>query len=84
MSNINLNTLSSEANHALLKLDNTLIGTPNYMGIQYFWACDYKYMGVREASPFKLRRIHRLILEAGYAPSDVNETIENIIERVLA
>ena len=34
---INLETITWTATKALLDLDDTFIGTPNYMGITYFW-----------------------------------------------
>lgn len=46
------------------ELDATFIGTPNYMGVAFFWNREYRH-SLRAASHAVRRRIHRSFLRAG-------------------
>ena len=59
------------------KLDKTFIGTPNYMGVDYFWHYEYRHV-LRDASPLKRVRVHHKLLKAGLkvdGSSDLHEAI---------
>jgi hypothetical protein len=60
-----LGATTFEAHHYLRELDKIFIGTPNYMGIAWFWGhCGVKHY-LRDASPIKRRKVHRKWVEAG-------------------
>ena len=61
----------------VLKLDKTFIGTPNYMGVNYFWHHEYRHY-LRDASECKRVRVHHKLLKAGLkvdGSSDLHEAI---------
>jgi len=41
----------------LLELDSSLIGTPDYMGLAYFWHYTYRHY-LRDASPINRHKVH--------------------------
>jgi hypothetical protein len=61
---IDLNVVTSEALGKLNALDATFVGTPNYMGVTYFWGQGPKHY-LREASQAQRRRVHKKWLEQG-------------------
>ena len=61
---INLNAVSLKAFCALDKLDKGFVGTPDYMGLAYFWGSNGCKHYLRDASIAQRKRIHRLWLEA--------------------
>ena len=79
--NLNLNALTMEALIALDQLDKTHVGTPNYMGIAYFWGHGTKHY-LRDATYYQRRRVHRLWLEAGLDLSGETEAHYSIITKV--
>ena len=46
----------------LLNLDDSFIGTPDYMGLAYFWHYDYRHY-LRDASAYQRVRIHKMFLK---------------------
>lgn len=69
---IDLNVVTLEAFGKLNALDDTFIGTPNYMGVAYFWGHGVKHY-LRGASQAQKRRVHKKWLEQGldlYGDSD--------------
>lgn len=62
--NLNTETLTWEASLKLLNLDKTLVRTPDYMGIAYFWHYDFRFH-LRDASYAKRRKIHNQWLKHG-------------------
>lgn len=62
--NLNTETLTWEASLKLLNLDKTLVRTPDYMGIAYFWHHDLRHY-LRDASYAKRRKIHSQWLKHG-------------------
>ena len=60
---INLETITWTATKALLDLDDTFIGTPNYMGITCFWDYEYRHY-LRDASPSQRIEVHKKWLDA--------------------
>ncbi len=63
---IDTDSLTWAATDALLSLDARFIGTPDYMGMAYFWAYEYRYP-MRGASYGERRRVHAALLAAGLA-----------------
>jgi len=61
---INLNTISIKAYGALNDVDKGFVGTPDYMGLAYFWGSNGCKHYLRDASIAQRKRIHRLWLEA--------------------
>tara|TARA_R110001592_G_scaffold195707_1_gene443379 strand:- start:43 stop:336 length:294 start_codon:yes stop_codon:yes gene_type:complete len=62
---INLETITFEAFCELQALDKTFVGTPNYMGVAYFWGSNGCKHYLREVSVAKARKIHTKWLELG-------------------
>ena len=56
--------LTLRAFEALLTLDEKLVGTPDYMGLAYWWDQRSKHV-LRAASPAERKRAHGAILRAG-------------------
>lgn len=77
---INVNMLSDEAIMALLNLDNSFIGTKDYIGLAYFWAHEYRHY-LRDASSSNRRLVHKKLLEAGLKVDEVSDKHEKIINR---
>ena len=61
---MNLNTIPPNAFMAFLKVDATLVGTPDYAGIAYFWNTEYKHQ-MRNTTTAKRRLVHQKFLAAG-------------------
>lgn len=60
---LNTDQLTAAATKALLHLDSSLIGTPDYMGVAYFGA--YEYRDLRALTYEHRRRVHHALLAAG-------------------
>jgi len=74
--------LTFRAFHALRALDHGLIGTPDYLGIAYFWAHEYKFY-LREATQKQRKIVHDLFLKAGLALDGVSPEHAAIVEKQL-
>ena len=61
---LNLDALTFDAYLKLQRLDKTMVRTPDYMGLAYFWHTDFKYH-LRDASYAKRRKIHNQWLSLG-------------------
>lgn len=48
----------------MLRIDGAMVGTPDYMGLAYWWGYAYKF-DLREATPKQRKRAHDAILAAG-------------------
>mgnify|MGYP003129418740 CR=1 FL=1 len=87
---INLETTSYAAWDGIWKLDKSLVGTKNYMGLAFFWDHEIKYW-LRDATIAKRKRIHNLILDSGEEPIEesgikyfqTNDAVRSIVEKVL-
>ena len=64
----------------VLKLDKTFIGTPNYMGVNYFWHHEYRHY-LRDASECKRVRVHHKLLKAGLKVDGCSDLHEAIITK---
>tara|TARA_R110000822_G_C14916238_1_gene450845 strand:- start:239 stop:490 length:252 start_codon:yes stop_codon:yes gene_type:complete len=82
MSRLDTNTMTWEATEALLQLDRTFINTPNYLGVQYFWAYKYRHY-LRDVSSSVRRRIHKKFMSAGLDVGEESEKHLEIIKGVI-
>tara|TARA_R110000824_G_scaffold243273_2_gene431913 strand:+ start:713 stop:973 length:261 start_codon:yes stop_codon:yes gene_type:complete len=80
---INIETLTRDATHAILKLDRNFTGTSDYMGVSYFWAHEYRHTGLRDTSTAKRRRVHTAFLKAGLGVSEASPKHEEIIRGII-
>ena len=85
MNTLNLDIVPLEVFTVLNELDKGYIGTPDYMGIAYFWDFEVKHT-MRELSPAKRKQVHRKLLNAGLLPENgyfpTNAIFEQIINEV--
>tara|TARA_B100000768_G_C11284051_1_gene380702 strand:- start:335 stop:598 length:264 start_codon:yes stop_codon:yes gene_type:complete len=79
---LNLNAMTFEALVALDRLDKTHVGTPNYMGVAYFWGLNGTKHYLRDATAYQRRRVHKLWLEAGLDLTQDTEAHYSIITKV--
>ena len=79
---INLNATTIEAMSAVMDLDRSFVGTPNYMGVAYFWSYSYRHY-LRDASIAMRRRIHNKMLDCGLEVNGESEMHSQIIFRYL-
>jgi hypothetical protein len=61
---LDTNALTWNATKALLALDETFVGTPDYMGLAFFWGQDVKFY-LRDATYAQRRKYHAALLKAG-------------------
>ena len=70
---INLDTATWNATDAIRQLDKSFVGTPDYMGVAYFWSHEFKHW-LRDCTVAERKRVHQLWLknnlsfEAGIDP----------------
>lgn len=75
--------LTTRAFAGLLCLDKGLVGTPDYLGIAYFWGQEYKFY-LREATPKQRKTVHDLLLAAGLALDGDSPEHEAIVKKITA
>jgi hypothetical protein len=85
---INLETLSWNATVALRELDEKFVGTPDYMGVAWFWHHEYRHYlrpndEIGAGTPAKLRRVHKALLKAGLTLNGESDSHDRVIGRVL-
>ena len=76
---INLNTTTFEAGQAVLKLDETFVGTEHYMGVAWCWNYEYRYP-MRDASVATCKAVHAKMLAAGLEVNGCSPAHDEIIE----
>jgi hypothetical protein len=59
-----------------------ILGTPNYMGITYFWPHEYRHY-LRDASPYQRKRVHKKWIDEGLCFSAISQKHFNIIGEIL-
>jgi len=74
--------LSIDATIAISKIDESFIGTDNYMGLAYFWSVDndYKHM-LRDCGPLKRSRIHGELLSLNLSLNGNSEEHHKIFKK---
>lgn len=80
---LDTNDITWPATDALLHLDASFIGTPDYMGVAYFWAYEYR-RPMRGLSYADRRRVHHDLLAAGLVVDGESDAHEAIIGRSLS
>lgn len=79
---LNIDSLPFDAFDQLMQLDRRLVGTPNYMGIAYFWNIEYKHY-LRDCTYAQRRKIHNKFIKAGLHVMTQSEAHDQIILQVL-
>ena len=79
---LNLETITVEAADAIAELDRTFVGTPDYMGIAWFWNYSYRHY-LRDASISQRRRVHQLLVGEGLKVGGESPDHEDIILSVV-
>jgi hypothetical protein len=72
--------ITGEAIAKIMKLDDSFIGTPDYMGITYFWHYDFRHY-LRDSSRYRRRLVHKHMVEAGLAPDGNSPAHYAIVKR---
>jgi hypothetical protein len=72
--------LTHRAYIAVAALDEGLVGTPDYLGLAYWWSHEYKYT-LRDATPTQRKAAHDAILAAGLDLDGVSKQHEAIITK---
>ena len=75
-------TVTAPAYAVLMGIDHTLAGTPDYMGIGYFWHHDYRHL-LRDVTPAVRRRVHRRLLNARLPVGETGPRQEIVILKTL-
>lgn len=75
------NAITWEAFEGLNNLDESFTGTPNHMGIAWFWNHGFRHY-LRDASFSGRRRVHRAFLAAGVEVAGYSEIHIDIVLRV--
>lgn len=74
--------VTSRAYARLDALDSTLIGTPDYLGLAYYWSGEYKHF-LRIATPKQRKLVHDRFLDAKLHLDGVSPQHEAIVKKVL-
>jgi hypothetical protein len=79
---LNTDAISMTAIAGLIELDETLIGTKDYMGVDYFWAHEYRHL--MRPMPYGVRRrVHKALIKAGLDVSGESPEHLEVIYRSL-
>ena len=62
----------------MLRIDHALVGTPDYMGLAYWWDHEYKF-DLREATPKQRKKAHDALLAAGLPLDGVSDEHARVI-----
>lgn len=79
---LDIDSLPFETFDQLVELDRRLIGTPNYMGLAFFWHIEYKHY-LRNCSYAQRRKIHHKLLKHNLKLEGESEAHDQIILQVL-
>lgn len=63
-------------------LDVEFIGTPDYMGLAYFWNHKYRH-SLRDASAMVRCRVHAEFLKYGLAPDGDSKAHNGIVNKIV-
>ena len=61
-------------------IDKKFVGTPNYMGIYWFWNYEFRHV-MRDATPEKTKKVHDAFLSAKLEVSGNSEQHKKIIRK---
>ena len=73
--------LTFRATMILHRIDDSMIGTPDYMGLAYWWANEYKHH-LRAATPAERKRAHDKLIAEGLALDGVSDRHQQIIFKI--
>jgi hypothetical protein len=73
--------LTFRATMILHRIDDSMIGTPDYMGLAYWWADEYKHH-LRAATPAERKRAHDKLIAEGLALDGVSDRHQQIIYKI--
>ena len=62
----------------IMRIDHALVGTPDYMGLAYWWDHEYKH-SLRACTTKQRKKAHDALLAAGLALDGVSDEHERII-----
>lgn len=79
---MNLNTITLKAYTALYEIDQTFIGTENYMGIAYFWHYAFRHY-LRDASDYERIIVHKAFLAHNLSVSDETQLHWQIVKDII-
>lgn len=74
--------ISGNASNKLKALDESFVGTPDYMGIAFFWGQEYKH-SLRAASPLKRKAVHDAFLKAHLPLDGESPQHEAIVKKLV-
>jgi len=80
---INIETITFDAFCKLDKLDRSFVGTPDYMGLAYFWGCNGVKHCLRKATIYQRKQVHKKWLEQGLPLDGESEEHYKIIKQVM-
>ena len=66
----------------LRELDESFVGTADYMGIAYFWNHEYRH-DLRDASPIQRVNVHRSFLEFDLPLAGTSDLHQELIDTAL-
>lgn len=64
-----------------MRIDEAMIGTPDYAGIAYWWAHEYKHY-LRDCTTKQRKKAHDALLDAGLRLDGVSDEHHRIIVKV--
>jgi len=73
--------LSSNAFDKLKLIDKKFLGTPDYMGMEWFWHYDYRHY-LRDASYETRKKVHDALIEVDLPLSESSPEHESIIKKL--
>ena len=79
---INLEQLSQTAFEQIYTLDSNFSGTPDYMGLAYFWNYEYRHF-LRDASQDQRKRIHKAFIKSKLSLEGESDAHQNIILTII-
>jgi hypothetical protein len=71
-------SVTCKAYEAIMWLDAAFIGTPDYMGMAWFWNYEYRHY-LRDATHRQRQRVHAALLKAGLPVEGESDEHEAII-----
>ena len=80
---INMNTVSFKVFCAINDLDNTLVGTKDYIGLAYFWGSNGTKHYLREATISQRKKIHNLWIKEKLNLTEDSPKHYEIIKKVI-
>jgi hypothetical protein len=79
---ISINIYTHPAFDAIVATDYNFIGTPDYMGVAFYWNLEYKHY-LRDASFVQRRRVHHMFIKAGLELDGMSDAHHAIIFKAL-